>query len=172
MRLICLFTVAGLSCLSGPGCGDTRCGDQERSSSDRAPVLTDFYVLDREIPGDPWTVLLGATFTDTDGNLEGGVADFYLNNDSDATTQKLVDVFRQSGVTTNATAGDIWMALRFSPTVKDGADVRLGLQLADAGGERSNCYTLDLTFDVKTVAHADGIGRLKARHIPCSRRST
>jgi len=50
--------------------------------------------------------------------------------------------------------------------------VRLGLQLADAGGEHSNCYTLDLTFDVKTVAHADGIGHLKARRIPCSRRST
>jgi hypothetical protein len=147
-----IFLVAATSAAAGVGCGDAHCGGKAGSNGDRAPVIEKFFVLDQQVPGDPWTVLYGVDFTAPEGTLGNGQAEFFLNNDNTPTTQELADAFRQSGVALTETTGSLWMALRFASDVKDGTKVRLGLQLVDPAGDRSNCYTLDLEFSVSPVA--------------------
>ena len=153
MARYCTSAIAAALVLAGVGgCGDTRCGGNSRDTSAGAPVIESFYVLDTQVPGDPWTVIFGVDFTAQAGTLGDGQAEFYLNNSDTPTSQGLVDVFRQSGVALTETQGSIWMALRFASNVSDGTDVRIGLQLVDPEGTRSNCYTLKLEFAVAPVA--------------------
>ncbi|MBI5509196.1 MAG: hypothetical protein HY903_10620 [Deltaproteobacteria bacterium] len=150
----------------GAGCGDTRCGGNDRQEGGGAPVLENFFLVPEQVPGDPWTIILGADFTDDDGDLGSGKADFYLNEDTQPTEQELTDVFRQSGVGLSEKSGSLWMALRFASTVRSGTTVRLGLQLVDKAGRYSNCYTLDLDFEVTAVA-AGVPAAVKSRQARC-----
>jgi len=142
--------------LIAPACGSNTCGGQARTEDGNAPAVTRFYVLseDKQIPGDPWTVLFGVEFNDITGDLgPGGRAEFYLNSNTEASEQELDRVFRQNGLLPGATEGAFWVYLRFAEeTVDDGTQVRLGVQLVDAAELRSNCYTLDLEFDVYPAA--------------------
>jgi len=149
--------LAMLAVALGGGCGSGYCGGHERDDNDRAPLVRKLYLLDAQVPGDPWTVLLGVDFQAKAGDLGNGNADFYLNDNATPTTQKLVDVFLQSGVAQNETEGSLWMALRFVSNVKDGTDVWLGLQLRDNAGRRSNCYTLKLDFAVTHLADGSSV---------------
>jgi hypothetical protein len=121
-------------------------------------VVSGFYVLppEKQIPGDPWTVVFGVEFEDSGRDLgSGGHAEFFLNANEEPAAQELDSVFRQSGLVTDASAGAFWVTLRFAEeTVEDGTNVRLGLQLIDAGERRSNCFTLELEFDVFPATQA------------------
>jgi hypothetical protein len=121
-------------------------------------MVESFYVLsqDKQIPGDPWTVVFGIEFEDRNGDLgSGGRAEFYLNDNDEPTPQELDSVFRQSGLASDAESGAMWVTLRFADeTVDDGTRVRLGIQLVDAAELRSNCFTLDLEFDVSPAEQA------------------
>jgi len=152
-----LILVLAAANLAASGCSSTRCGDLEVSDETNAPKLVAFYVLpdEKQMPGDPWTVLFGVESKDANGDLGGGQAEFFLNSETEATKQDLDTVFRQSGVELDATRAEVYMTLRFAEnTVDDGAQVRLGLQLVDAQGLRSNCFTLELEFDVFPAAEA------------------
>lgn len=164
--------LAGLAVLLAAGanaCSGDRCAGREADEVSGAPVIDNFWVLDHQIPGDPWTVLFGVDYTDGDADLEAGVAEFYLNRNDEPAVQEMAEAFRQSGVQPSQTSGSVWMALRFADTIEDGTDVTLGLQIVDAAGHRSNCYTVDLHFDVAPLAqNAHGIARVVAmRHIAC-----
>ena len=119
-RLACIGVTLGLA-TSVTACGGKDCGDREASDATSAPMLDSFWVLDAQIPGDPWTVLYGADFMDGDGDLSGGQAEFYLNNNEEPASQALEEIFRQSGVALGETTGSLWMALHFSDTLSDDA---------------------------------------------------
>jgi hypothetical protein len=150
-------------------CGDEYCAGLEANGEPGTPAVESFWVLEHQIEGDPWTVLFGADFTDEDGDLGGGVAEFYLNQSAKPAVQEMEDAFRQSGVQEGETAGSVWMALRFADTIEDGTGVTLGLQLVDAAGHRSNCYTVELRFDVEQVAASNKASRsvMAMRRIAC-----
>ena len=144
---ILLFLVAFSSGLIGCGTDSAACGSRFQSDSDLAPLLTNFE-LKRQLDGDPWTLIFSATFEDSNGDLGGlGQAKFFLSGE-EAASLSLDDVFRQSGVTLDATDGVLALPLRFSETVSDGAQVVLGLQLYDSNSFASNCYSLGLEFNV------------------------
>jgi hypothetical protein len=168
-RVAALLVVAILLATGASACGGGHCAGLEADESPGTPVVDNFWVLEQQIPGDPWTVLFGVDYTDDDGDLGTGSAEFYLNESKDAAVQDMVDAFRQSGVQPGQTSGSVWMALRFSDTVDDGTHVTLGLQLVDAAGHRSNCYTVELRFDVEPVAqHGLGSRRVIAmRRVAC-----
>ena len=152
------------------GCGHVACGDQERDGEADAPRLESFYLIGQPIPNDPWTLVFGIDFVTAAKNLGTGRADFFLNDDTEATSQDFGDAFRQSGVPLDAEQGSVWMALRFVSSVADGAEVRLGLQLVDAASKRSNCFTLELAFDVEAVAGASPAGPVRATRVACGPR--
>ena len=112
--------------------------------------ITDFE-LNKQLDGDPWTLIFAATFEDSNGDLgELGQARFYLAGE-EAATLNLDDIFIQNGVDAEANSGVLAMPLRFSETVSDGAQVVLGLQLFDGNSFASNCFSLGLEFNIDDV---------------------
>jgi hypothetical protein len=97
-------------------------------------------------------VIFAVGFNDADGDLGDGTAEFFLNGGNAATAIELFDLFRQSGLGVEATSGRIAIPLRFREDVRDGASVRIGVQVIDAAAHRSNCYSIDLSFEVEPVA--------------------
>ncbi|MEE8409793.1 MAG: hypothetical protein V3T05_09325 [Myxococcota bacterium] len=160
MRLAATALLLGVG-LGFGGCSSDVCGGNEPTDQQNAPWVDNFWVLDLQIPGDPWTVLFGIDFTDPNGDLGVGAAEFFLNAGTNPAVQPLVDAFRQSGVSPDETRGSVWMALRFSDTMDDGTEVSLGLQLVDGDDNRSNCYSLDLRFDVTPLASAAGVPSMR-----------
>lgn len=168
-RVLALPVVTALLAASASACGGGHCAGLEADEAPGTPVVDNFWLLEHQIPGDPWTVLFGVDYTDDDGDLGTGSAEFYLNENKQPAVQDMVDAFRQSGVQPGETLGSLWMALRFSETIDDGTDVTLGLQLVDAAGHRSNCYTVELRFDVKPVAQKKRAGErvVAMRRVAC-----
>ena len=112
--------------LTACGTDSSACGSILKSDSALAPRITDFE-LNKQLDGDPWTLIFAATFEDSNGDLgELGQARFYLAGE-EAATLSLNDIFMQNGVDTEANSGVLAMPLRFSETVSDGAQVVLGL---------------------------------------------
>ena len=143
--LVCL-----LPFLSACGTDSSACGSILKSDSELAPRITDFE-LNKQLDGDPWTLIFAATFEDSNGDLgELGQARFYLAGE-EAATLNLKDIFVQNGVDAEANSGVLAMPLRFSETVSDGAQVVLGLQLFDSNSFASNCYSLGLEFNIDDV---------------------
>jgi len=140
------------------GCGPPPC-PEAASDLDTAPRLTEFD-LDSQLAGDPWTAIFALTFEDNDGDLGNGNAEFFLNGGPGATVVPLFDLFRQSSLPLDATAGRIAVPLRFREDVQDGAGVKIGVQVVDLAATRSNCYSLELSFAVETV---------RARTVACTR---
>jgi hypothetical protein len=118
-----------------------------------APVITRTAIAGT-YPGDPWTLVLGIEFTGGTPALSSGSALFYIGGDTTPTKLPLTQAFAQSGLPADATSGRLGVLFPFnSGTVQDGDRIRLGVQLEsgdqpDPKGLRSNCYNLDLGFDV------------------------
>jgi hypothetical protein len=125
------------------------CGDVNAQSTDlRAPVILDAD-LASQLEQDPWTIVLTMDFADTDGNLAAGAITFYLGSSAgSAATQDLLSSFKQSALAETATSGTLVLPLRFDETVRNGAQVDLGMQVVDGEGLHSNCYGLTLAFEV------------------------
>jgi hypothetical protein len=139
------------------GCGANAC-PRPGTGTTTAPAIDDVRLLQHGVPGDPWELILLASFRDADGDLSPGAADVYLNEKRTPTELTLLDLFRASAVALDSTGGTLTIPLRFSDNVGNGDKVRLGLQLVDEAGQRSNCYALDLDFEVAQLAR-----RLKRR---------
>lgn len=133
------------------GCGGNAC-PRRGDGTATAPAIDDVRMLRHAVPGDPWELVFTVGFRDGDGDLGAGVADVYLNEKSTPTALELLDLFRASAVALDSTGGTLTIPLRFSDNVGNGDKVRLGLQLVDEAGQRSNCYALDLDFEVIQLA--------------------
>lgn len=133
------------------GCGGNAC-PRPASGTATAPAIDSVRMLRNAVPGDPWELVFTVGFRDSDGDLGGGVVDVYLNEKTTPTALELLDLFRGSAVALDSTGGTLTIPLRFSNNVGNGDKVRLGLQLVDEAGQRSNCYALDLDFEVIQVA--------------------
>lgn len=159
---VCTFVAAGLN----TSCGSPGCNGEKAESVSGSPTVKNFYLLGDRVPGDPWTQVFAVAFSDSDGDLASGQAEFFLNSDEQPNVQELDGVFRQSGVAAAASSGTLWLALRFGDTLPDGASVRLSLQLVDAKKHRSNCFSLELDFDVRS-AQAPVDRQIVARQVAC-----
>jgi hypothetical protein len=143
------FTVAlAAVCLSG--CDKPlACGDKVAVS--KAPEAP--HILTASIPAqlaqDTWTLVLAVDFSDPDADLADGSVVFYLDEDSDsATSQPLRPAFKQSALEESVSDGTLILPLRFDDGINDGTNVHLGLQLVDGASLRSNCYGLEIDFEV------------------------
>ena len=131
-------------------CGDPNfCDGQTSSGEAEAPAIENFGLVD-QLDGDPWTAIFSATFKDSDGDLGGGSAKFYING-KEAASIDLHEVFQQSDLGQDAVEGIVALPLRFSDTIDDETTANLGLQLIDVGAHSSNCYGLELEFNVSPI---------------------
>lgn len=142
----CLLPAAALG-VAAVGCAPGACVDPP-SEDPNAPQITDFDVHS-QLEDDPWTVVFSIAFTDADGDLSDGFAEFFLGGERSDTQRELFDIFRQSGLPIDATEGEIAIPLRFGEDIDDGASVRFGTQLVDDAGLRSNCASFELSFAVE-----------------------
>ncbi len=106
--------------------------------------------LIEQVPNDPWRIVLAANFVDTDGDLSAGVVNFYSNHSTSLTlSQPMSRVFNTSGgIDPNAQVGRVGLLLRFPQDTLNDSQLHLGTQLVDAASNRSNCYTIDLGFNL------------------------
>ncbi len=149
-----LWTVAFVATLAlAAGCGSP-CGDYAASDADNAPRLVGMKLVQRAVPSDPWQLVFVLDFRDKDGDLSGGFAQVFLNGKRHESTVALLEIFRQSALANDATSGQLTLPLRFDESsVSDGAKVELAVQVVDSATLRSNCYSMDLEFSVKTASH-------------------
>jgi hypothetical protein len=139
-------------------CGVSSCPEEHVKLTEASPVIEDVELINNAVPEDPWELVFTARFHDHDRDLGGGFAEVYLNGRETPTVLRLYQVFRQSALPLDAESGTLGLPLRFADTLHDGDRVRLGLQLLDEEGHRSNCYSLDLRFQVRKL-----ISELRAR---------
>ena len=155
------LAAAALCCVT-PACNDSPCSDDGQLEAP-APQIDAVEVLQDRVPGDPWELVFVVRFGDADGDLEPGHAEVFLGSNA-PTTLELNEIFRQSALAPTSTSGLLTLPLRFSDTVRDGTDVRMGLQLVDEAARRGNCYSMDLHFTVTPVSQmAREAGRVVAR---------
>jgi hypothetical protein len=146
------LSLAACLALLQAGCGESACGGFEQTESRDAPLIKELR-LASQLTGDPWTAIFGLLFQDANGDLgnsSNGTAEFYLNGES-AAVVSLSELFQQNGVAGESTSGELAIPLRFSEGISDGASARLALQLSDHERNLSNCYALELEFDVTAV---------------------
>ena len=143
---VCLAGWA-LGAVLAAGCDVPPCSEGP-SLDPGAPRITDLE-LAGQLEGDPYTVILRMEVADPEGDLGHGTAVFFLDGTLSNIELELFDLFRQSALDEDATAGAVALPLRFSEDVANGARVRLGVQVLDEGGRRSNCYSLELDFAVE-----------------------
>ena len=161
MNAVLLRIAPFAALISAAACGSPQCDGQNYEPQAGSPVIVRMDIL-QQLAGDPWTIVLALEFSDSEGDIGGGQVSFYLNSDKTPTTLPLAEYFAQSDLPVNATSGRFALQLRFRNTVPDGDRVRLAAQLEDASasvkgaaaGLRSNCYQMDLRFDVQPVARA------------------
>jgi len=146
--LVTIVMMATLGAACGDGDNDAACAGKTQSADGSVMPWVSRFRLASQLPGDPWTLVFGISFTDGDGDLgDTGAAEFFVNGYS-TTTVDLGQVFALSGVETDARAGEIAVPLRFPDDTSDGSRVRIAVQLLDAAQRRSNCYSLDMNFSV------------------------
>jgi len=140
-----------LTALSLPACGtdgDALCAQNAKTEYAEAPQITGFSFVEH-LNGDPWTLIFSASFADIDGDLgQLGKAEIFLNGKGPPERIELQELFSQSAVAIDATEGTLAIPLRFGESIKSGTEVQLGLQFLDANSFRSNCYSIELMFDV------------------------
>lgn len=145
--------LVGAAALMFSACGGQVCGGNEGTSSDTAPVLTDVNLVGN-LPGDPWNLVFGITFTDAPGDLGTGRGEFFLNSSERAEVVQLQSQFEKSSVPLDARSGQIAVTLRFPESIDDDDTVDFSSQVIDQAGERSNCFALELHFDVTELGLA------------------
>lgn len=141
----------GAATLLAVGCGPAACPDDDPDVDEGNPVIEEIRLLQGVVSGDPWEMIFAIRFRDASGDLGQGKAKVFLNGSSKALEIDLFDTFRQSGLSLDSQAGTLTLPLRFKDSVDDGARVLMGTRLIDAAERRSNCYSLELRFDVRTV---------------------
>ena len=160
------------ACLVLIGCDRPTCLGLHPATDDRnAPVLAHMELLEQEVQS-PWTLLMALDFTDRDGDLGDGNVLIYVGA-STPVVLPLRDAFTTSELSPNATSGRIGLPLFINQGAVPGDTVlRLGFQLQDARQHYSNCYAMDLFYDVTLPAASEPLGpvtqaALRAERVPC-----
>lgn len=135
--------------VAGAGCGGPQCQGAPVELGPHAPMIAGMTLLS-SIPSDPWRLILAVDFIDYDGDLGGGTAQVFANGEGAPSSQPdLAPLFSASGgVPLNATSGSFALPLRVANTTPDGARLQVMVRLVDSGGNRSNCYRLELGFSL------------------------
>lgn len=150
-----------------PGCNRAPCAGLHPPTQDPdAPQLVAIEVVSQDVIN-PWQLNLAVDFTDRNGDMGSGLLEVYVGT-SEPTVLALAPYFASSELAYDSRAGRIGLDLNLSSgAVQDDNVLRLGFQLRDALKNYSNCYTLDLHFDVDRLgAFLPG----RARRAPCGGR--
>ena len=145
----CWVGIVALTLASLCGCGSEECDGVPVVPAAGAPLILGMALVE-QVSNDPWRIILAADFADTDGDLGGGVVNFYSNHNTEPTlSQSLSRVYGTSGgIDPNAQTGRLGLLLRFPQNTLSDSQLHLGTQLVDAASNRSNCYTIDLGFNL------------------------
>ena len=148
-------------------CNRDPCGGLHVPTNDpNAPHIVDLQVASIDVIN-PWQMNFALSFTDANGDLGGGLLDLYVGA-SEPLSMSLLPYFHTSEVDPTATAGRLGIDLNFAQGgVQDDNVLRVGFQLRDSLRNYSNCYTLDVHFDVDLLGQARP---LRARQVPCQSR--
>ncbi|MEO1484032.1 MAG: hypothetical protein AAFU77_18125, partial [Myxococcota bacterium] len=153
-RVPFVSVVAVLVAAGQAACGFDACGEAAESTASTAPRLENLRFAN-QLDGDPWTLVFGAQFTDVDGDLQPGFAEFHLNGATEPSGRfPLESVFRQSALPPDAQGGELALTLRLVRPVDDGSDLRVGLRLIDSAGQPSNCYPVEVEFSVSQIGRS------------------
>ena len=139
------LAVLGLGACHGPECdGSTPPQDPN------APMIVAMR-LDSQVPSDPWRIILATDWVDNDGDLGTGVVNFYANyNTTPGSSPPLNKLFEATGgASLTDHYGRLALPLRFPDTTPSDSSLHLGTQFVDGAGNKSNCYTIDLSFILK-----------------------
>ena len=154
--------------LTGTGCDPQGCDGSRYVAGVGVPMITRVELVE-QLPDDPWQLVLAVEYEDSDADLDAGFLRLYLGTNTNAKARPLGPFLRQSEVPEGTTAGRFGLAVPLiGNSVQDGVKVRLGLQLDDAHvpRQRSNCYMMDMLFDVSELARLQAErGRRLARQI-------
>ncbi|MCK5688765.1 hypothetical protein KAI87_05810 [Myxococcota bacterium] len=142
-----IFALFALTACGGP------CGSEDGSDSADAPRIIRFDTIDPGFSDDPWTIYFSVDFEDKDGDLAAGEVRYFISDeDKPSVTQDCEGIFRQADLSFDTRSGEFWTSLTFDQSIKDGSKADLQLQLRDGAGHLSNCYTLELQFNVQSSA--------------------
>ena len=145
------------------GCNRPGCDGIGRTDAD-SPQITRFTRVGT-YPDDPWTLVLAIEFSQAAATLKDGSALLYLGASQEPLRLPLRQPFAQIEQPDGATSGRLGLLFPFnSGVVQDGDQLRLGVQLEDGAkphpdGKRSNCYSLDLSFEVSPATRLQAVGR-------------
>jgi len=116
------------------------------------PVITDMQLLG-QAPNNPWTVLLALSFESPQGTLGRGDALFFANSSTPAKPLGLDGYFSASDVPLDATSGTLAIPLPFAQVAFDSdAAVHLGTKLIDTNNRATNCFSMELNFQLKQAS--------------------
>ncbi len=164
MALAATWAGAGLSGCDRPGC------DGVVVTNPAAPQVTRFEIVD-SFPDDPWTLVLAIDFANASPALRSGNALFYVGPSTDPLRLPLQQPFAQVGLPTDAPSGRLGMLFPLnSGLIQDGDLLRLAVQLeegnaGDQNGLRSNCSSMDLSFDVRALRQTAQLLRRAAANV-------
>lgn len=149
------------------GCNrDTCAGLNRPSSSADAPQLVSVEIVNQDVIN-PWQFNLAVSFTDRNGDMGTGLLLMYVGT-SQPVALSLVPYFASSGIAPTSHAGRLGVDVNLaSSSVQDDNVYRMGFQLRDALSNYSNCYTLDLHFDIDRLS---SLSPARARRVPCGPR--
>jgi len=140
--IIALVSLFAAAC-NRPGCDETTYDPQTND-----PVITHMSLLGQQ-SGDPWTLLLSMSFESPPGTAGNGNVLFYVESLTPAPPKQLNTFFDASNVQRNAPSGTIVVPLTFVQVGIDyDATVRLGTRIVDTNNRPSNCYSLDINFQL------------------------
>jgi hypothetical protein len=159
--------------LTATGCNRSTCIGLHPPSSDRnAPVIMDIELLPQSIQN-PWTMLMALDFKDKDGDLGAGNVLIYVGA-SGPVQLPLAEYFATSELPMDAASGRIGLPLSLGQgAVSDDNVLRLGFQFVDAREHYSNCYAIDLHFEVTLPSPEEAavpntvLAPLRAVRVPC-----
>lgn len=116
------------------------------------PRIDTFRYLQQE-PAAPADLQFVLTFVDDDGDLRGGALDLFVQ-ERRTSSLSLDELFEAQSppLEGDSTGGSLEFVVSLAPDIPVGARVRVGVELVDGDGDRSNQPTVEL----RVVGQEDG----------------
>jgi len=140
---VCAFALSLLAACGGEG-PDNWPGGRPR---------VDWLRYLQQEPTEPTELQFALAFVDDDADLSGGRVDLFVQ-DRQTSSLGAQDLFAAQSppLPDTATSGVLEFVVALDPSVPPGATVRVGVELVDAAGERSNRPSVDL----RVIGEEDG----------------
>lgn len=153
-------------------CDRPTCLGMHPATDDRnAPVLARIELL-QQPDTVPWMLMMAVDFTDRDGDSGNGNMLVYVGAGAPV-SMPLADYFETSELDLSSTSGRFGLPLFINQGAVQGDTVlRLGFQMQDEREHYSNCYAMDLVYDVTAATGAAAASpntkvALKPRKVMC-----